>query len=220
LLAIGLAFLLVFVACGDDPEDTGVPAPSRSPGTGAVPSEPPKGEVNRPKPGLYVYELTGTGADEIPPDTTLTSGITVEGDTVTTKITNNKNSNARTVLQRWESARILHVSSATQLANGDEQGCAPDPAIEILRIPVKVEVYPEQSWEGEGCGEGGSTNIRVTREENVEDAGGRVWSTWKIEEKHSTPRTHLVHFFSPALGVDVRIEDRRALTVTALLSNP
>lgn len=214
--ALAVTFLFSMAACGDD--DSGTPPPSRSPGSGAVPSEPPEGEVNRPQEGDYVYRLTGTGENRPAAGTKLTQNVSVDGDVVTSVITTNQNANRREIVQHWLTDRILHVSSVTTIQGNDSE-CTPEPPIETLRIPVERENYPPQDWRGDGCA--GTSEYRVTGSRRVEDAGGRVWQAWRIEEKINSPRLDfLVHFFSPALGVDIRVEDQERLTLTVLESNP
>ncbi|MEX0874729.1 MAG: hypothetical protein WD646_09075 [Actinomycetota bacterium] len=215
---LGVALLLVVSACGNDPVDPGTPAPDRTPGSGTMPTAPPEGGVNRPQTGLYVYELTSTGETEVPAGTKITIDVSADGDLFTTLQTNNRNSNTAAVKEQWDANRVLRISTTVKV--GDDEGvCVFEPSVETIRIPLKVEVYPDQEWSGENCE--GTTTIRVTRQQNVEDAGGRVWPTWKIEEKTmGESRTHLVRFFSPALGVDIRTEDRRNLTISVLSSNP
>lgn len=194
---------------GDQPESTQAPAePQGSSG------------VNPPSDGTYVYDLEGSSTDPFNPagpprefadDAEATVDVTHSGDVYTSETTNSESPGVSTTKTKWESSRVLLLSLKTETGGGDF-GCVFDPPIVATKLPPAPEAYATQEWQCKDSEGSGSTDITIVGQEDVTDANGKTWSTWKVE-------THTVFDFgqasgvqddtrwvAPELGMDVRSE--------------
>lgn len=180
------------------------------------------GGVNPPKTGDYVYDLDGTTSDpfnpagrDYPDDTTATVEVSKDGDVYSSKTTNSEDPGASTSRVRWEADRALLLFTK-QERPGVSFSCTFEPPVEILRVPMKAETFPTQEWSSDSCE--GTTDITVVGQEDVQDANGETWSTWKIEQETdytfrgeqgtATGTLRTTTWFSPDLGNEVRSHDR------------
>lgn len=185
------------------------------------PPEAPEGEVNRPKTGKYVYDLEGTRKNpfcpagcEYPDDATRTTEISADGDVYTAKATNSEEAGSTTSRARWESNRVLLLF--TKIEGPVQFSCTFEPPVEILHMPVKAETFPAQPWSSDDCE--GTTKITVVAEEDVQDANGKTWPTWKIEQETdyrfegdqgtASGKTRSTTWLSPDLGTAVKSHER------------
>lgn len=177
-----------------------------------------EGQVNRPATGDYVYDLDGTTTDpfnpagrEYPDDATQTVEVSRDGDVYSSKTTNSEESGASTTRVRWEADRALLLMTK-QEQPGVTFSCTFEPPVEILHIPIRAETFPTQQWSSDNCE--GTTDITVVGEEDVQDANGNTWSTWRIEQETdytfrsgqgtATGTLQTTTWFSPDLGNGVK----------------
>lgn len=203
------------------PAATTAPGAAAAPG-GAAPTQTTKpaaeGGVNTPKDGRYVYEYKGQSSNPFNPgappqdfDGELTSEYTHSGNVYTRETTNSEQPGRQTTRSRWEPAQILLLSIKIETAGGDFN-CTYDPPLVIAKIPIKPEKFPTQHFEGEGNACNGKLDITVERQENVTDATGRSWPTWRVlvdlevGNEQFTNRSRQTQWFSPDLGIEVRTD--------------
>ena len=206
------AVLVVFVllaACSSKeppPEPTQPPTPCQANGGENQTDDPDASSpVERPRAGDYVYDFCGLGETRIGDGTQLTEHIAVEGDIYIVDVTNNRNKNTRRYRLRWEEGRVVQLSNVTNIG-GSPRGCAYEPPIENIPIPLKVHDLPPQTTGNGACEQ--TLDISVVGRATVEDATGKKWATWIIDyEAESGSRTDQErHWLSPELGHDVRVE--------------
>lgn len=181
-----------------------------------------EGQVNPPQTGDYVYDLDGTSTDpfnpagrEYPDDATATVELSKDGDVYTSKATNSEDPGANTTRIRRGPDRALLLFTK-QERPGVSFSCTFQPPVEILHIPIRAETFPTQEWSSDGCE--GTTDITVVGKEDVTDANGETWSTWKIEQETdytfrseqgtATGTIRTTNWLSPDLGTSVKSHDR------------
>jgi hypothetical protein len=229
LFALSLGLAVLAVGCGGG-DKTNVKAPDEpgstaraaqaSPGTTPAVKRAPAGEINPPSDGAYVYAYETKTTNSATPDATprtsardaeLTSTVTTSGKVTTTKDKSTEGSAVATLVQRWESSKVLDLSSKIETDQGSA-GCEYSPAPESLHIPIKAETFKTQAFAGKGSSCGGERKITVEKQEKVKDARGVEWSTWRIQIETVSKQTGLTktntdtRWFSPDLGKDIRIE--------------
>lgn len=216
-----VAALLALGACssGSAVDDDAQSLTTTPPADESVAPEVPE----QPRPGTYVYELLGQRGTDVPEGSLLTEELSASGNDYSVLITNNQNSNTRTIRLRWEEERVVQLSNQTTVG-GDRRTCNFEPPLETLHIPIRIEEFSEQATGGPGCNQ--TVAISVVGRQEIQDATGRTWSTWIIEmQSLSGGRTdEETRWFSPELGRDVRIDtatetDTRRSETTQLLSS-
>lgn len=196
---------------------TRAPEQQAGPGTQAQPAQPvEEGGIRPPKDGRYVYNYEGRSSDPFNPaappqefEGELVSEISHDGNVYTERQTNDQNPGVFTTRTRWEESRILLLSFRTQTAGGDF-GCVFDPPLVLANLPIRPGAIPTQEFRGEGNACDGSLDINVMRREEVQDATGRTWSTWRVAvrieagNEQFTTVTDETQWLAPELGVEVR----------------
>lgn len=192
---------------GDQPESTQAPAePQGSSG------------VNPPSDGTYAYDLEGSMTDTFNPagppreysaDAEAIVDVTHSGDVYTLESSNTENPGVSTTKLKWESSRVLLLSLKMETGGGDF-GCVFDPPIVATKLPPAPEAYATQDWQCKDSEGSGSTDITIVGQEDVTDAKGQTWSTWKAET-HSefnygevSGVLDITRWTSPELGTDIR----------------
>jgi len=146
-----------------------------------------------------------------PPDAEWLSKITYDGDVVVQQDKTNQGSAVSTVKRRWRGDAVEELEFGTKTDKGSA-GCVFDDPMVVLRIPVEEGKMPTQEFEGEGANCDGTRTITVERREDVTDAEGRAWPSWRIRVETVVKSTGLTNkstdtrWFSPDLGKDIRIE--------------
>lgn len=216
VLPIAALALLLFTACPSrsprssratlNPATTG-PASTldtTKPGSTSQPQATAPGvsaPVRRPRSGKYVYDLVGRGTTKVPAGSQLTESVSSSGDAYTSDISNNKNSNTRRIRYKWETDKVLQTSVESTI-NGRTTKCTYQPPLEVLHLPIHTEKFPTQRWESNECS--GQLEFEVFGQEEVDDATGRPWVTWRIEVRDASGRPVETRWFSAELGRDVR----------------
>ncbi len=198
--AIVALLLTLAAACGG-----GKAKPSATVGSTpkATRETPPSGQANKPVVGRYVYELKALTGTKLPADFERIDDVTVNGDTVSISTSSNKSPNSVVFNRKFAADGITLVSSKTHTTDRDVP-CDYKPPIKVVPFPLKAGTTPTQSW-GDAAPCMGKTDVNVMGEEEVADAGGRKWKTWKIEERTTAGGLSTqLHWFSPELGLDVR----------------
>jgi hypothetical protein len=215
------------------PKATTTPAASATPvatatAAGAAATQAPSGEVpkaaegqiNRPKAGRYVYDLTGEQTNPLnpsaPPEkfapgaqTTLQTSH--QGNVTTDESTSSEQAGRAVYKSRWESTKVSLLSINLESQAGS-LNCTFDPPLVIVHIPIKPEKFPTQSLKGSGNACNGKVDITVEGRENVKDATGRSWSTWRVKVRQEVKTDQLttvgdeIRWFSPDLGTQVRTQ--------------
>jgi hypothetical protein len=199
---------------------TAGPAATQAP-AGQVPPAA-EGQVNRPKAGRYVYDISGEstspfapGPQKFPSGSQLTTRITHSGNTNTDETTSSAQAGRVVAKTRWESARVLLLSYTVE-QSGQTLSCTFNPPLEIIHIPIKAETFPSQNLSGQGNACGGTLRITVEGQENVKDATGKTWSTWRVKVRQEVKNNQLnttadeTRWFSPDLGVQVRSQSNQS----------
>ncbi len=226
-VAVAVLLLLVATACGSKspskPSTGSAPSASASASVRPAVSRPPAtgGSVNRPVAGTYSYLLSGMQGTNVPTGAQINETISISGDTFTSKITNNENPNYSVLVRQWTASGVLLKQTQTHLQTKTAETCAFQPPIKVIPLPLAPATLPNQQWGSSACS--GVTMIKVDGEQTTSDGNGKVWKTWKIEEKTQTPTIDVqTHYFSPDLGVDVRDERsaQSGSTVTLLTNYP
>jgi hypothetical protein len=158
-------------------------------------------EVKLPKPGTYVYDFVGRGDTDVPEGARLTEKVATSGKDVTVDLTNSENENSRRFTLRWEADRVLQLSIVSNIG-GRQVTCTFDPPLVLTKIPIRVEKLPTQTVERGSCA--GKIDIKVVGREEVADATGRDWLTWRIDTV--TGANSESRWLSPELGRDIRTE--------------
>jgi hypothetical protein len=225
--------VLVFTACSSKGTSnraggTGTPGAGASarPGAQASPGAASSGAtapVRRPQAGEYVYDLEGRSGTPVPKGTQITEKVSASGDAYTVDVSNNRNSNTRQFIYKWSSDRVLQTFVQSTI-NGVTKKCTYQPPLEALHIPIRAEKFPTQKWESKECT--GQLDIEIFGQEEVEDATGRSWVTWRIETRNESGEPIETRWFSNELGRDVRIlattviSGTKTVTETVLRSYP
>jgi len=185
-----------------------------------------EGEVNRPRAGSYVYDLDGRGTGPgctdpngcaTPDGATSTDEVSYSGDVMTVKTTSSEGSGATTTRFRWEAKRLLLLQIRTDTAFGSF-GCTFEKPVTVAKFPIKVESYGKQTWKGDGCE--GSSTIEIVGQEDVKDASGKTWKTWKsnqdtVYDFGSVSGTiDGMQWQSPDLGWTIRSQEESDGTIT------
>lgn len=202
------AVLLGLVSCASDPDPFADPATTDQgddsrPG-GDEPTDPPA-EVARPQPGQYVYEIIGVGATNVPSGTAITEQLSVSGDMYTIDVTNTRNENRQQVRLRWEADQVVQLSNDITV-DGQRRTCVYDPPLVILHSPIRAEDFPKQRFSSTKCEQ--AIEISVTDRTSVKDRKGKSWQVWQIQirREHAGRTDEEIHYLSPELGRDIRIE--------------
>lgn len=231
ILAVVLALALAAGACSDGgdgatPTTSGTAA---SPGNRAptgegkpddVPVAPEDG-ANRPEEGTYLYryesEVTNASTPDATPrrskdDAVLTSEVTVDGEVVTIAERTTEGKAVATVVRRYTDEAIVEESFETEAPQGSS-GCDLSDPITVIPFPLEATDVPTERFSGEGSSCDGERTVEVIGQEEVTDAEGRAWSTWKIVTENVvrsgvgvTSRSELTTWFSPALGKEIKSE--------------
>jgi hypothetical protein len=204
--ALVVVVLIAFGACSSGNEnelfeETATESPrARSRSEDVSPTD-----VARPKPGEYVYDVSGLGATNVPEGTQLIERLEVSGDLYNITVTNTRNRNAQRIQLRWESNRVVQLSNET-IIGGQRRTCTYDPPLEILHIPMTAEPFNDQSFSSTTCES--KIEIEVLDRDSVQDANGKAWGVWVIEVRsEAAGRTDVrTRWFSPELGRDIRIQ--------------
>jgi hypothetical protein len=214
-------------------ENGETPAPGEQPGTGtgdepegsvtdpeAVPPAAEPGQPNRPRAGTYVYDLSGQASDPLnpagpprsfPDDAEVQSEISWDGDIQTVVTTNSEAPGRTTTRWRWSADRLEFLSIRTQMPGGDF-GCVFEPPILAANFPIQTGSLPDQSWGCEDSDGSGETSITIEGQEDVQDANGQTWSTWRVSTSTQFDfgqvrgNQESTSWMSPDLGVDIRSE--------------
>jgi hypothetical protein len=210
------------VGSGGAEEAPGTPEAAPEPGPEPVGAAP---VPNRPQPGRYVYDLSGTshtpfdaGPRSYPEGSRMVVELTREGNTYTARSSSDEGTAGQTTRMRWEDDRVLltfmaiEVSGMGNLLPGSGYiECRIEPPVEILRFPLSPGPYPTQSFSSRDCS--GTAEIEVIAPEAVTDASGRTWQTWRIDA-HTTfsygasieGDLEASTWLAPELGTDVRTD--------------
>ncbi len=209
------------VVTGPSPSATGAAAtatPTAPGGATAAPQTEPvaEGGVNTPKDGRYTYTYSGESTDPFNPSAPperfsgeLVKEYSHQDNVYTEEQTNSETPGRFTTRTRWEATKIFLLSFSTETAGGDFR-CTFDPPLTIANIPIKPGTIPTQNFKGEGNACNGKLDITVERKEDVKDAAGRTWSTWRTKVRIETGNSQFTNasdettWLSPELGVDVR----------------
>jgi hypothetical protein len=199
---------------------TAAPAATQAP-AGEVPPAA-EGQVNRPKVGRYIYDVSGEGKGPfdpsprpIPSGAQTTTRITRSGNTNTDETTSSAQAGRIVAKTRWEPTKVLLLSYTVE-QSGQTLSCTFNPPIEIIHIPIKAEKFPTQNLSGQGNACGGTVDITVEGKENVKDATGKTWSTWRVKVHQEVRNNQLnttadeTRWFSPDLGVQVRAQSNQS----------
>jgi hypothetical protein len=201
--------------------------------TQAPSGEVPKaaeGQINRPKSGRYVYDLSGEATNPLNPSAPpekfaggaqTTSNISHQGNVTTDESTTSEQAGRTVSKTRWESTKVslLSISIDTQAGTFS---CTFNPPLVILHIPIKAEKFPTQTLKGDGNACSGKVDITVEGKEDVKDATGRSWSTWRVKVRQEvnsdqlTTKTDETRWFSPDLGAQVRSQATQNGTYSGL----
>lgn len=231
--ALGTAVLLLAflaVACNGGDRTTGVrePGETRRDGDAATTGdtelpegidEAPEDGLNVPKAGDYVYDYESRVTNNATPDATprrsapdaeLTSTVTVDGDVVAIAEKTTEGDAVATVERRFDDDAIVELSFETKTPQG-RSGCDLSDPITVAPIPLEADELDTQRFEGDGQACDGERTVAVEGRENVEDADGVTWSTWRIvtenvvrSEFGVTARNELTMWLSPDLGKEIR----------------
>ena len=198
---------------------TAAPAATQAP-AGEVP-QATAGQVNRPKAGRYVYDLSGEGKGPfdpsprpIPSGAQTTTRISRNGDINTDETTSSQEAGRIVAKTRWEPSKVSLISYTLE-SSGRTFACTFNPPVVILNIPIKAETFPTQNLNGEGNACGGTLDITVEGKENVKDATGRTWSTWRVKVRQQVKNTQLetmmddTRWVSPDLGTTIRTQSNQ-----------
>ncbi len=219
---------------------TAAPAATQAP-SDQVP-QAAEGQVNRPKAGRYVYDISGEstspfapGPQKFPSGSQTTTRITRSGNTNTDETTSSAQAGRVVAKSRWEASKVLLLSYTVE-QSGQTLTCTFSAPLEIIRIPIKSETFPTQNLSGQGNACGGTLKITVEGKENVKDAAGKTWSTWRVKVRQEVKNNQLTttadetRWFSPDLGVQVRSQSNQSgsfsganfssKTTSALRSHP
>jgi hypothetical protein len=183
----------------------------------ATPKPASQGGANLPKDGNYVYRMDGTSdspftGKQTYNNQTVTGSLSHSGNIYTTK-TSSSNSGSAETKTEWDPTKILLVSIKGN-QGGTEFSCVFNPRPVIAHIPQKAETFPQQKLQGSGNACDGTLDIQVIDKENVADATGKTWSTWKVHVKtvshvefqgqKFTANSDQMRWVSPDLGVEIK----------------
>lgn len=184
----------------------------------------PEGGVNQPPTGTYTYDLSGTYQDptmvsekSYDSDDRLIQELSRSGNTYTGKSRTNSEDDNMTSTQRtrWESDKVLLTYLAVSAPPFVDFECTITPPVEFLHIPMKAETFPKQQWNNEQDDCSGSLELTVVGKEDIKDATGKTWTTWKIDNTTSYRFSGGLQgtltgtaWFSPDLGTMIKADER------------
>jgi len=219
-----LILVLLYASCGDTggtsqaTDDAGA-TPARATPAGVKAAK--EGTVNLPKEGTYVYDYESERRNAATPNATpqrsssdaeLSSKVTVNRDVVTIADQTTEGPAVATVKRRHADDGVYELSFETRAPQGTP-GCTFENPIKILPIPLKEEALDSQSFEGDGTSCDGERKVTIEGPEDVKDADGAAWSTWRIVMVNTvrttsglSSRSTLTLWFSPDLGKEVKAE--------------
>jgi hypothetical protein len=224
-----LVLVALFAACGnsgsngsdDTPEAPGsADATSGDPSSTARPAgvkAAPRDGINRPIDGSYVYAFDGSSERpsaspvQAPEDAEFTSKVTNDGDKMTTADQTSIGTTVSTTAYQWGDDAVSELSIETK-SNAGTVGCKLDEPVDVIRIPIKKGEFGAQTYKGTGVACDRTKDVNVLRQENVEDAEGRSWSTWVFEvttvgkSPGLTEEFTETKWFSADLGKDIKTE--------------
>lgn len=186
---------------------------------GEQPVKPAKpGGINRPAEGVYRYDLEGSQTSPFCPtgcpfdeDAEVQVEVDANGDTYTVSSTGEGQGSGRsTNTLRWQDDQVLllRTENATQVGTF---GCTFNPPVKTADIPIQARSWTVD-WKGDDCE--GRTTVNVVAQEEIADATGRKWSTWKIEQRTEYRFQDVSGvlegpaWFSPDLGLQVKADQR------------
>src|SRR5438309_7427069 len=199
--------------------------------TAAAPPAP--GQVNEPRLGKYLYDLSGThqapgapASQPYPSGTTLTVNVqsktaTATGDEFAAETTTSQDPGVfEDSRVRWEMSRIALYHTEISFTGLADYNCDYTPPLELLPIPVRSGALPAQQWSSSSCS--GTAQITVVDQEPV-TAAGVTWPTWKITS-HVTYQYHSgtstlsgsldeTTWFAPGLGESVKSDTTGSSTL-------
>ncbi len=171
-----------------------------------------------------MYDLSGEASDPFNPSAppekfasgaSTTSQLRHDGDIVIDESTSSESAGRTTTKARWASARVTLVSLTVETPAGSF-ACTFKPELVIIHIPIKAEKFPTQNISGDGNACGGKVDITVEGKEDVKDAAGKTWSTWRVKVHTQTDSGQLkttndeTRWFSPDLGVQIRQQSNQS----------
>lgn len=226
---VAVALVVATAGCGNGDGGgngaNGTPDAARPTGDGAVTTPgvraAPQGRVNLPAEGTYRYEYTAESTNNTLPDATpqradddarLTSEVTVEGEVVTISDETTEGPAVATVNRRLAEDGVYDLSFETTSPRGTA-GCTFDEPVQILPIPLEEREFEPQPFAGDGASCDGERKVTVEGAEDIQDAQGTTWSTWKVVMENTvrsnvglSSTSTLTAWFSPDLGKEIKIE--------------
>lgn len=216
--ALCMGAVLLAVACGNadrtpSPQAT-TPGAVRTPEVS--PAEP--GRVNVPAEGAYVYDYESQATNAATPEATprrsslgaeLTSEVSLADDVVTIAQQTTEGPAVATTQNRYDEDGVYELSYETR-AGDAASGCEFSTPIRTVPVPLEETELDAQPFDGTGAGCDGERTVVVQGEEDVRDAEGVTWSTWRIEVTNIvrstglTSQSTLTRWFSADLGTDIR----------------
>jgi hypothetical protein len=144
--------------------------------------------VGVPKPGTYVYDLSGTttsvllGAPQnYPPGATLSIAFSQSPQPGGTQVVARTGTSADQVqtTSTWlyQASKVVLTTSNLTFVGLASYDCTYTPPPEILPNPLQAGSVPTQSWSGPQCS--GTVQLTVLGAETV-TAAGRSWNVWRV----------------------------------------
>jgi hypothetical protein len=179
------------------------------------------GTVNEPIAGSYRYEYTSERTDMTRPDATpqrsdddaeLRRRVSISDDVVTVADQTTEGSAVATVERRHADDGVYELSTELETNDGSA-ACTYDEPILILPVPPEDREIDPQSLQGEGSICNGERIVTVEGPEDVQDADGTTWTTWKVtmateirSQTGVSSRNSLTAWIAPDLGLEVKVE--------------
>lgn len=175
----------------------------------------PEGRTNLPAPGSYVYDVSGTrtsGGRRSPAaekERTITVSQHRTGDTFT-EIPIRNGDSGPTTNTLWGPESVMLRQMFAEASDGRFE-CNFSPPLTYLKLPIEKSDYAKETYADVQCSGGQEVKVLGPSETS---AAGRTWRVWRIRRVFDLKvaplavelHTDTVHFYSPDVGADVRME--------------